>query len=100
MAIRREAARPSSAAQWAFIRKIANAPKRTITGSAATMVDNHQWPRGSYTCVQVIITPHTELADAQSNRKPVRPRIEYIFEVRMSRQAGDGPERTATRKKS
>src|SRR5205085_4697933 len=45
---------PKSAAQCGLTRKTASNPNSTTTGSAATSVDSHHAPIGSYTCVQFI----------------------------------------------
>src|ERR1700756_1849878 len=48
---------PAMAHQCGRTLRPASNPSRTTIGSAATRVESHQWPRGSYTCVQVIIHP-------------------------------------------
>src|SRR5260370_21497336 len=48
---------PAMAHQCGRTLRPASNPSSTTIGSAATRVESHQWPRGSYTCVQVIIHP-------------------------------------------
>src|SRR5260370_25911078 len=45
---------PAMAHQCGFTLSPASNANNTIIGSAASSVDNHQWPSGSYTWVQVI----------------------------------------------
>src|SRR5579859_340818 len=40
--------------QCGFTLKPASIPRRTRMGSAATRVESHHWPNGSYTCVHCI----------------------------------------------
>src|SRR5436309_1476896 len=46
---------PALAHQCGFIFKPPSKPKSTRMGRAATSVESHQWPSGSYTCVQCMI---------------------------------------------
>src|ERR1700741_3581016 len=48
---------PAMAHQCGRTLRPASNPSSTTIGNAATRVESHQWPRGSYTCVQVIIHP-------------------------------------------
>src|ERR1700741_3100263 len=50
---------PAMAHQCGRTLRPASNPSSTTIGSAATRVESHQWPKGSYTCVQVIIHPPT-----------------------------------------
>ena len=50
-------AAPAIAHKCACTLNPASSPSSTITGSAAISVDNHQWPSGSYACVQVTGSP-------------------------------------------
>ena len=45
---------PEMAHQCGFTLKPASNPNSTMMGSAATSVDSHQWPSGSYTWVQFV----------------------------------------------
>jgi hypothetical protein len=47
MAMRSALTSPSRAAKWAFISKIPMAPRSTITGRAARIVDSSKLPVGS-----------------------------------------------------
>src|ERR1700676_3716848 len=57
MATSTAVAAPATAQRWAFTLKPASNPNSTIIGSAATSVESHQCPNGSYTCVQVTTHP-------------------------------------------
>src|SRR6202008_1561592 len=48
---------PAMAHQWGRTFNPASNPSRTMMGRAAKRVESHQWPSGSYPCVQVMNTP-------------------------------------------
>src|ERR1700684_2155703 len=54
MPTRTAVAAAAMAHQWGFTRRPASRVNSTMIGSAATRVESHQWPSGSYTCVQFI----------------------------------------------
>jgi hypothetical protein len=62
--IARAEAKPRMAAQWAFIRKNASAPRRTTMGSAAKRVEKKALFNGLYICCQGINTPPFEFQSA------------------------------------
>src|ERR1700675_2220601 len=57
MATSTAVAAPATAQRCAFTLKPASNPNSTRIGSAATSVESHQCPNGSYTCVQVTTHP-------------------------------------------
>src|SRR5947207_938276 len=72
-------AAPAIALRCARTLNPANNPNKTIIGNAATRVESHQCPRGSYTCVQVTEEPlsgfHLNFSRSQF---PVR-RLLFLF---------------------
>src|SRR5262249_46354239 len=57
MATRTAVVAPAIAHQCGRTFRPASSPSRTTMGSAATSVESHQWPNGSYTCVHVMNSP-------------------------------------------
>src|ERR1700683_2411833 len=51
---------PATAHQCGFTRKPASNENSTMIGNAATSVESHQWPSGSYTWVQCITNSFTQ----------------------------------------
>src|SRR5260221_10581911 len=68
MATRMAAAAPARADQCGFTRRPANRVKRTMMGSEATSAESHQWPKGSYTWVQVVFKSEPPAKGAAGDR--------------------------------
>src|SRR6266851_6104628 len=67
-------AAPAIAQICARTRNPASKPRRTTIGSAATRVESHQCPSGSYTCVQVTRhAPESQNGSLYHTTRPIAP---------------------------